>query len=134
MQQSRRFHVVPFYFFIVGGLVCVSLVQFGVSSINSIFGTNVTNIRDINSKQDNNATVYLQGKVAHRVPLLESQMYQLQDASGRIWVLTDQKDLQLNDEVMIKGNVRFQSIPLAGKDFGEVYVQEQQQLEHTPAP
>lgn len=134
MQQSRRFHVVPFYFFIVGGLVCVSLVQFGVSSVNSLFGTNVTNIRDIDSKQDNNATVYLQGKVAHRVPLLESQMYQLQDASGRIWVLTDQKDLQLNDEVMIKGNIRFQSIPLAGKDFGEVYVQEQQQLEHTPAP
>lgn len=134
MQQSRRFQVLPFYFFIVGGLVCVSLVQFGISSVNSIFGTSVTHIRDIDLKQDNNATVYLQGKVTHRVPLLESQMYQLQDASGRIWVLTDQKDLQLNDEVMIKGNVRFQSIPLAGKDFGEVYVQEQQQLEHTSAP
>jgi len=133
MQQSRRFYVIPFYFFIVGGLVCVSLVQFGVSSINSIFGTNVTDIADINRNLDTNYTVYLQGKVAHRVPLLESQMYQLQDASGRIWVLTDQKDLQLNDEVMIKGNVRYQSIPLAGKDFGEVYVQEQQQLEHTPA-
>ena len=134
MQQSRRFYVIPFYFFILGGLVCVSLVQFGISSISSIFGTNVTNIRDIDSKQDNNATVYLQGKVAHRVPLLESQMYQLQDASGRIWVLTEQKNLQLNDEVRIKGNVRYQSIPLAGKDFGEVYVQEQQQLEHTLAP
>lgn len=133
MQQSRRFYIVPFYFFIVGGLVCLSLVQFGVSSIDFIFGTNVTNIRDINSKQGNNATVYLEGKVAHRVPLLGWQMYQLQDTSGRIWVLTDQKDLQLNDKVLIKGNVRYQSIPLARKDFGEAYVREQQQIEHTPA-
>ncbi len=134
MQQSKRFYLVPFYFFLVGGLLCVSLVQFGISSINIISGVNVIHIRDINSKQDKNTTVYLQGKVAHRVPLLELQMYQLQDASGRIWVLTDQKDLQLNDKVLIKGNVRYQSIPLAGKDFGEVYVQEQQQLEHTSAP
>ena len=133
MQQSRRFYVVPFYFFIVGGLVCVSLVQFGASSIDFIFGTNVTNISDINPQQDNNATVYLEGKVAHRIPLLDWQMYQLQDPSGKIWVLTEQKDLQLNDKVLIKGNVRYQSIPLAGKDFGEAYVQEQQQIEHTPA-
>jgi hypothetical protein len=134
MQQSKRFYLVPFYFFLVGGLLCVSLVQFAISSINLISGVNVIHIRDINPEQDKNTTVYLQGKVAHRVPLLELQMYQLQDASGRIWVLTDQKDLQLNDKVLIKGNVRYQSIPLVGKDFGEVYVQEQQQLEHTSAP
>lgn len=134
MQQSKRFYLAPFYFFLVGGLFCVSLVHFGLSSIDFISGTNVINIRDINPKQDNDATVYLQGKVAHRVPLLDWQMYQLQDASGKIWVLTEQKDLQLADKVLIKGNIRYQSIPLAGKDFGEVYVQEQQQLEHTPAP
>lgn len=134
MQQSKKFYLVPFYFFLVSGLLCVSLIQFGVNSIDFISGVNVTNIRDINPNLDNDATVYLQGKVAHRVPLLESQMYQLQDASGRIWVLTDQKDLQLDDKVLIKGNVRYQSIPLVGKDFGEVYVQEQQQLEHTSAP
>ncbi|MBW4637362.1 MAG: DNA-binding protein [Gloeocapsa sp. UFS-A4-WI-NPMV-4B04] len=134
MQQSRRFYVLPFYFFIVGGLVCVSLVKFGVSSIDFMYGTNITNISDIKPQQDNNATVYLQGKVAHHVPLLGWQMYQLQDPSGKIWVLTDQKDLQLNDKVLIKGNVHYQSIPLAGKDFGEAYVRQQQQLEHTPAP
>lgn len=133
MQQSKKFYLVPFYFFFVGGLICVSLIQFGISSINFIAGVNVTNIGDINPKLDNDATVYLQGKVAHRVPLLELQMYQLQDTSGTIWVLTDRKDLQLDDKVLIKGNVRYQSIPLAGKDFGEVYVQEQQ-LEHTTAP
>lgn len=133
-MQSKRFYITPFYFFLIGGLFCVSLVQFGFSSIDFVSGTNVINIRDIKPKLDNDATVYLQGKVTHRVPLLDWQMYQLQDASGKIWVLTNQKDLQLYDKVLIKGNVRYQSIPLAGKDLGEVYVQEQQQIEHTPAP
>lgn len=133
MQQSKRFYFAPFYFFLVSGLFCVSLVHFGLSSIDFMSGTNIINIRDIDPK-DNNATVYIQGKVAHRVPLLDLQVYQLQDASGKIWVLTEQKDLQLADKVLIKGNVRYQSIPLVGKDFGEVYVREQQQLEHTSAP
>lgn len=133
MQQSKRFYLAPFYFFLVSGLFCVSLVHFGLSSIDFMSGTNIINIRDIDPK-DNNATVYIQGKVAHRVPLLDLQVYQLQDASGKIWVLTEQKDLQLADKVLIKGNVRYQSIPLVGKDFGEVYVREQQQLEHSSAP
>jgi len=57
--------------------------------------------------------------VAQLVP--QQWAYQLQDSTGTIWVLTNQAGLQLEDKVLIKGNIHYQSIPLAGKDFGEVY-------------
>jgi len=63
---------------------------------------------------------------------LEQWAYQLQDSTGTIWVLTNQAGLQLEDKVLIKGNIHYQSIPLAGKRFWEVYVHEQEQLERTP--
>jgi len=43
---------------------------------------------------------------------------------------------QLGDEVLLKGEVRYKSITLkelAGKDLGEVYVEEMEQLKRTPA-
>jgi len=30
--------------------------------------------------------------------------------------------------MLVKGKLRYQSIPLAGKDFGELYVEEQERL------
>ena len=128
MQQAKSFYLLPFYFFLLSGLLsCGSLPQFSLNGINLRLGVNVTHIRDI-KPQNNEATVYLQGKVAHLVPLLEQRVYQLQDSTGTIWVLTNQTSIQQGDEVLVKGKVRYQSIPVVGKDFGEVYVEEQQQL------
>ena len=103
-----------------------------MNAINFRPGVNVTNIRDIKLDPENESTVYLRGKVVKRVPLLERQVYQLQDLTGTVWVVTKRAKLQLKDEVLIKGNVRYQSIPQAGKDFGEVFVVEQEQLERSP--
>lgn len=134
MQQAKNFYLIPFYFFLLGGLIsCGRLPQSSMNAINPTSKVDVTNIREIKLQQDSEATVYLQGKVAKQVPLLKRQVYQLQDLSGTIWVLTNKTDLQQGDEVLVKGKVRYQSIPLAGKDFGEVYVEEQEQLESVSA-
>ena len=130
-MQIKNFYLLPFYFFLLGGLLSCDLPQSSMNAINFRPGVATTNIRDINP-QNFKATVHLQGKVAQVVPLLEQWAYQLQDSTGTIWVLTNQASLQLEDKVVIKGNIRYQSIPLAGKDFGEVYVQELEQLERTP--
>lgn len=134
MQQAKNFYFLPFYFFLLGGLLsCGSLPQSTMNAINLRPRVDITNIRTIKLKQDFEGTVYIQGKVAKQVPLLKRQVYQLQDLSGTIWVLTNKTDLQQGDEVLVKGKVRYQSIPLAGKDFGEVYVEEQEQLESVSA-
>ena len=131
-MQIKNFYLLPFYFYLLGGLLSCDLPQSSMNAINLRPKVDVTNIREIKLQRDNKATVYLQGKVAKQVPLVERRVYQLQDLSGTIWVLTNQTALQQGDKVLVKGKVRYQSIPLAGKDFGEVYVEEQEQLERTP--
>jgi hypothetical protein len=77
-------------------------------------------------------TVKLRGQVGSLAPLLKGQVYELQDATGKIWVLSPNRQLRSGQQILIQGRVRYESIDVAGQDFGEVYIEEQQQLE--PAP
>lgn len=99
-------------------------------------GFNVASIGDIQQKRQVDGEVYLRGKVENRAPFVGNAAYQLQDGTGTIWVLTNQALPQVGDEVLLKGEVRYKSITLkelAGKDLGEVYVEEMEQLKRTPA-
>lgn len=99
------------------------------------FGFNVSKISDIQQKRQVDTEVYLHGKVENRAPFVGNAAYQLQDASGNIWVLTKQALPQLGDEIMLKGQVRYKSIKLKGfaEDLGEVYIEEVELLQRTPA-
>ena len=132
-KQSYTLILGAFYFFLLAGLLgCGNLAELAVNGFSSRLGVNVTSIRDIKSERDHNAIIYLRGKVVKQVPLLGWRVYQLQDSTGAIWVLTNQTTPQPEDEVLIKAQVLYQSIPLVGKEFGEVYVEQQEQLERTP--
>lgn len=99
-------------------------------------GFNVASISEIQQKRQVDSEVYLRGKVENRAPFVGNAAYQLQDGTGTIWVLTNKALPQLGDEVLLKGEVRYKSITLkelAGKDLGEVYVEEMEQLKRTPA-
>ena len=61
------------------------------------------------------------------------QAYQLQDASGTVWVITSQPGLSKADRVLIKGNLRYQSIPLDRQELGDFYIEEQERTKQTPA-
>jgi hypothetical protein len=93
--------------------------------------SSVTTIQDVRAHPQRNwfnSTVYLKGTVGDRAPLLDGQLYQLQDQTGKIWVLSPETQLRTGEQVLIKGQVRYQSIPIAGKERGDVYI-EQQHLE-----
>ncbi len=94
----------------------------------------VTSISELQQARDANSTVYLEGTVGSRAPFLGAGAYQLQDATGSIWVLTDRTLPLQGEEVKIKGNVAYQSIPVAGKELGEVYIKEIEQLQRQDAP
>jgi len=112
-------------FLVVGLCSCGSLTSSGSSGMLPLkIGSNVTPIREIKAKQGNQAIVYIQGKVEKQAPLMKQQAYQINDTTGKIWVVTNQTSLEEGAQVVIKGIVRYQSIPLAGKELGEVYLEE----------
>jgi hypothetical protein len=92
------------------------------SSMNAI-GTNITPIKQL-TKQQNNSTVYIQGKIEKHAPLLNKHVYQLNDSTGKILVLTNQKGLKVGSQIVMKGQLRYKSIPLAGQELGEAYLEE----------
>jgi hypothetical protein len=51
-------------------------------------------------------------------------VYQLQDQTGKIWVLTTDASLEPGERLLVKGKVRFESIPIAGQELGEAYIEE----------
>jgi hypothetical protein len=92
----------------------------------------VTTVQNVQAHPHRNwftETVYLQGTVGARAPLLKGQVYELQDQTGTVWVLSHMTQLQSGDRVLIKGRVRYQAIEIAGQNLGDVYIEEQQQLE-----
>jgi hypothetical protein len=83
----------------------------------------VTPIRDL-PKQERGATVYVTGRVSNPAPFLDSGAYQLQDATGTVWVLTPERLPTQGTEVTIKGQVEYQSIPIGMQELGELYIRE----------
>ncbi len=108
------------FFLLAGLLSCGNLGRYGVNAI----GVNVTPIGELKPQQNDQA-VYIQGQVERQVPLLQRRVYQINDSTGKIWVITNQTALRDGEQVVFKGKIRYQSIPLAGKEFGEVYLEEQ---------
>lgn len=110
---------------------CGNIAQLGNNAIKiSNRSVSVTKIGDIQPKPQTDTKIYLEGKVTTIAPFLTGGAYQLQDATGKIWVVTNQTLPSVGDEVAIAGEVKFQSIPISGQDIGEAYVQEQEQLDH----
>ncbi|OUL29545.1 hypothetical protein BV372_23085 [Nostoc sp. T09] len=129
MQKfSQTYSIFPyrlgFFLLLMLGLCsCGNLTQPGLN-LGKFTGSNVTPIREIKPEQNKQATVYIQGKVERQVPLVKRWAYQIDDSTGKIWVVTHQNKLAKGEQVVIKGKVRYQSIPLAGQELGEVYVEE----------
>lgn len=132
MQIIDNFLLLPMISYRQG---IILLLVFGLASCSSLpipslkagnlnIGSNVTQIAEIKPDTDEQITVYIQGKVERQVPLLERWAYQINDSTGKIWVISRQSDINEGDQVVFKGKVRYKSIPLANQEFGEVYIEE----------
>lgn len=91
-------------------------------SCNTWFNSyqNPLTISEIASKKDGKR-VYIAGAVIRTVPLLKNGAYQLQDSTGKIWILTQEKLPLKGDKIAIKGIVRYQELPLVKE---ELYLEE----------
>jgi hypothetical protein len=86
-----------------------------------------TPIQRIQQRSRDDYTVYVRGRVSDRAPLIEAQLYQLQDNTGEIWVLSPDQTVQPGESLLIRGKVRFESIPLAEQEWGDFFIEEIEQ-------
>ncbi|MEM7759813.1 MAG: hypothetical protein AAF298_17040 [Cyanobacteria bacterium P01_A01_bin.40] len=73
-------------------------------------------------------TVYLAGKVVQIAPFVEHAAYQIEDATGKIWVVTTQVPPQVGESINLKGQIKYQSLPFAEQELGELYLVELEQV------
>jgi hypothetical protein len=109
---------------LVGLCSCAPLNVSGLKGNTISFGSNVTAIQKIKATPDKQGTVYIQGKVERKVPLLKHRAYLINDSTDQIWIVTNQSNFQEGESVVIKGKLLYESIPIAEQEFGEVYLEE----------
>ena len=105
---------------------CLSLLPLVIGLVGCSGISTVRSVQENPKRHWFNATVQLKGTVVDRVPLLDAQVYQLQDETGKIWVLTTQPLLETEEQILVRGTVQFESIPIAGQELGEAYIQEKE--------
>ncbi|MEL6930029.1 MAG: hypothetical protein AAFO95_15510 [Cyanobacteria bacterium J06600_6] len=111
-------------------------VSLWIISALSLFGCQAspTLVEDIAAKKVGK-TISLQGKVVHVAPFLGNSAYQLEDSTGKIWVVTTQDPPQLARQVEIKGKIKYQSLPFDDRELGDFYLVElEQTLPQTSEP
>jgi hypothetical protein len=79
-------------------------------------------IGSLNRQQENSAVV-VAGRVVTIAPLIGRVAYEVQDATGTIWVLAPQAPAA-NSEVKVHGTLRFESVKIENQETGEVYIQQ----------
>ena len=72
--------------------------------------------------------VYLQGQVQRHLSLVGQGLYELQDESGRVWVLSPQAPPPLGTHVRIRAQLHYEPILMADQDIGEHYAEELERL------
>ena len=69
-------------------------------------------------------TITVSGEVAQSAALLEGWIYQIQDETGSLWVLTDRDAPEVGTSVTVEGAVRYEAIVVESIDAGEFYIEE----------
>lgn len=85
----------------------------------------ITPVSALQSSPATNATIYVKGSVGAIVPLLEGTVYELQDATGKVWILTKQPPPKTGEEVTVQGRVRYKPITINGKEQGSIYIEQE---------
>ena len=73
-------------------------------------------------------TVYLSGEVVHLAPFVDNAAYQIEDSTGRTWVVSDRQVPALGQTIRIKGKIEYQNLPFDEQNLGDFYVVELEQL------
>ena len=95
----------------------VRLPAFRLSSKPAIAIDSLTN-----EQVDDN--IIVSGEVAQKAATLNGWIYQLQDETGSLWILTDRDAPEIGEVVTVEGSVRYEPIVVDSIDASEFYIEE----------
>ena len=98
------------------------LIWVGMSGCSGV--TSVRRVQENPHRNWFNETVQLRGTVVDRAPMIDAVVYQLQDETGEIWVLSAEPGVERGDRLLVRGTVRFESILIEELELGEAYIEE----------
>ncbi|MBD2329506.1 hypothetical protein [Alkalinema sp. FACHB-956] len=109
-----------FHWGLVGSL---PMILMGCQSLPTTPINQISHARST-SQSPASGAVKISGQVISIAPMVGQVAYEVQDATGRIWVLSRQlPPPQPNSMVTVTGTVQATSIVINGEDLGEVYLE-----------
>jgi len=76
--------------------------------------------------------VAVSGTVTQRAAILDGWLYEVQDETGSLWVLTEQSEPVVGAIAKVEGIIRYESIVVGEIDAGSIYLEEQIYEEKNP--
>ncbi|MEM6836753.1 MAG: hypothetical protein AAF609_07835 [Cyanobacteria bacterium P01_C01_bin.120] len=77
------------------------------------------------SAEQSSDTVQIAGTVIRQAPLLNGSLYQVQDDTGTIWVMSEASSPEPSAIVRVVGTVQVEPIRVEGIDISDFYLSEQ---------
>ncbi len=114
-------------------LAIIISLNMNLISCDSLTSSNLLDRKEtipINAIADNknHESIYITGTVIKVAPLLGNNAYQVQDSTGTIWVITPANLPSLGQTILIKCNIKSQSVSLITQELDELYLVELEKL------
>ncbi|MEM7795256.1 MAG: hypothetical protein AAF579_12515 [Cyanobacteria bacterium P01_C01_bin.118] len=74
----------------------------------------------------------LSGSVVQRLAVVDGWLYQVDDGTGQLWIVSEQSAPVVGAQVYVKGVLRYEPIVIDGIDLGDYYLEENQREIQTP--
>ncbi len=97
-------------------LLCLSLALGGCGQLARL-GIGTTPIAQIEQNPARYTDVYVRGRVVNQIGVFGQGVYEIQDPSGSLWVITNKGLPAMNSTVTVRGKAQ-EGISVAGRHFG----------------
>ncbi|MEN9229359.1 MAG: hypothetical protein Q6L68_00510 [Thermostichus sp. DG02_5_bins_236] len=107
-------------------LLGLSLVLGGASGCGQLarLGVGTTPIATVAQNPTQHSNVWIRGQVVNQVGVFGQGVYELQDNSGSIWVITDKGIPAMNSTITVRGKAQ-EGITVGGRTFGVSLLEEE---------
>lgn len=99
------------------------------------FIRSTTSIESLRQAGQVERSMPLAGEVTQQLKILDGWLYQLNDGTGQVWILTQQSPPAVGQNIYVNGVLRYEAIVINGADLGDYYLEEKNhQIQEKPAP